>query len=83
MISSQAIETDPAGPGLFRLDHVFPQPGMYHLRFSSSDGGFMPDDVPLLHAVSAAPPTPTSKTPFPALFVLVALGAVAVVRQRR
>lgn len=83
MLGSQTLATTNPSPGLFRADHAFPEPGMYHLRFSSPAGGFKPDDVPLLHAVATPGTTATTpqETPFPALLVLAAVALVAWARR--
>lgn len=74
-------------PGVWRIDHRFDEPGMYHLRFASQSGGFTHADVPILHMYATAPPEnvdATSETPgAPALVaVLVALCLLAL-RGRR
>jgi hypothetical protein len=83
MLASEDVAATKASPGLFRLDHVFPEQGMYHLRFASQGGGFKPDDVPLLHAIANPPAASAAKTPFPALLAVAALALAGAAMRRR
>lgn len=65
---------------IWETEYVFPQRGMYHLRFASDSGGFTYDDVPLLHiyAQDGAPPEP-ARAETPAAGATAALAAIALV----
>lgn len=76
-----------AGPGLWRIEPIFKEPGMYHLRFASDAGGFTYADVPLLHVYAITPEAAgTSERESPSLGVvaIAALAlALALARRRR
>lgn len=73
--------------GVWRIDHVFEDQGMYHIRFASEAGGFNYGDVPLLHvyAVSAedANAPADNDTPFPTLGALALALLLALAAPRR
>lgn len=72
-----------ASLGTWRSEHVFPVVGMYHLRFSSVAGGFMPDDAPILHVNALEPLPPTNDTPAVPAGAILALALAAFVLHRR
>lgn len=74
-------------PGVWRIDHVFTNVGMYHIRFASDGGGFNYPDVPLLHVYATKPPGAASEgadtpaLPLAGIVLAVAL-ALALTRRR-
>lgn len=90
---SRLLGTEPAlvektGVGIWRVDHLFKEAGMHHIRFASEAGGFNYADVPLLHVYAISPEqagvATTDSTPGPGLLgALVAAGvALALLRKR-
>lgn len=84
-LGAEEATAEKTGVGVWRIDHVFKEPGMHHLRFASEAGGFNYADVPLLH-VYAIPPSEGDLQQTPSLGTLGALaalvGAVALLRRR-
>ena len=74
-------------PGIWRIEQVFKESGMYHIRFASSAGGFNYADVPLLHVYAQPPvdngPDATRDTPWPTLGVAALVLVLALVLPRR
>lgn len=85
LLASEEVTLARSGVGLWKADHVFPDPGMYHLRFASRSGGFNYDDIPILHlyARQVEVDEERSETPVPWSVALVALGVVALALRRR
>ena len=86
MLGSEEVALEKGDGGSWRVRHVFPQKGMYHLRFASSSGGFNYDDIPLLH-VYANDPLPgqvsqEKETPLGPAAAVLALVLVALLRRR-
>lgn len=75
-----AVDVQPTrvSTGIWRIEHVFPEPGMYHLRFASVGGGFNYDDVPLLHVDEVLPGSAPPENEAPAHGVVVAVAALAL-----
>ena len=71
-------------PGIWRIEHVFKEGGMYHIRFASDAGGFNYADVPLLHVYAQPPsdngPDATQDTPWPTLGVVALVLVLVLVR---
>lgn len=77
------------GKGVFRYSYMFPDMGMYHMRFASDAGGFNYGETPPLHiyAISATDAAVAreddKQTPAaPLAFLLVLAGVVALLRKR-
>lgn len=72
------------GVGVWRIDHVFKEPGMHHIRFASGAGGFNYDQVPLLHvyAISEEAAGGGKDAPAAGALALAALAAMALLRRR-
>ncbi len=71
----------------WRVEHTFPEVGMYHVRFASTSGNFTLDDIPLLHTYAAPAPATTATrttndTPLPASMALIALALLALAARR-
>ena len=87
MLGSHEVVLEKDAGGAWRARYVFPEKGMYHLRFASSSGGFNYDDVPLLH-VYANDPLPgqsssqEKETPLGPAAAVVAFVLVALLRRR-
>ena len=82
MYGATTVNARHAGPGLWKIDYVFPQPSMYHLRFASRAGGFNMTDVPIMHLYATQSPA-AQKTPAPGLVGLGASVLVAFALARR
>lgn len=83
--SQETVDARHAGVGLWKIDYVFDQPSMFHLRFASRSGGFNMTDVPIMHLYATQPSSAaTAKSPG-AGFVGVSVAAVAaaLVARRR
>lgn len=89
MLGYEDATPERVSAGVWRIEHVFKETGMHHIRFASAAGGFNYADVPLLHVYATAAPAVVEKdTPFPtlggvALVVLLGLGLSLVLRERR
>lgn len=73
--------------GAWKMEHRFPEMGMYHMRFASESGGFGVDDLPLLHtyatpAPDSSGPGATRPTPATPMIALFALAFLALARRR-
>lgn len=80
MYGSEVVPMNHEGGELWVVQHVFEQPGMYHLRFASDDGGFTYEDVPLLHMYAfQSDPVEEGANETPGLNLFVALCTVALV----
>lgn len=83
MIGAEDAPATRVSSGVWRIEHVFKDTGMYHIRFASDAGGFNYADVPLLHVYATAPLGPAEKdTPFPTLGALAALALALALRRR-
>lgn len=90
MLGATEVDLTHEGRGVWRLNHTFPERGMYHLKFASQAGGFTYDDVPILHTYASNPPPtgaeqdpPQREVPMPGLLgVLAAMGVLLALRRR-
>lgn len=90
LLSEREVPLTTEGGGRWQLTHTFGSPGMYHIKFASTAGGFTYTDVPILHTYATLPldegldeeagnelPGPT-----PALLALGALAGALLLRRR-
>lgn len=88
LLSSQDLVLDKRTTAVWAREHVFPEKGMYHLRFASRSGGFNYDDVPLLHVYASDAPAVTDEdgarreSPLGLAALVVALALAVVLRRR-
>lgn len=84
-LSAQDAPATKQGAGVWRIDPVFQETGMYHVRFASDAGGFNYADVPMLHVYAVAPSEGALQkdTPGPQLGLLVAIVLVLATLTRR
>ena len=80
------VTFEPVGSdGSWRVQHTFPEAGMYHVRFASESGNFTEDDIPLLHTYATpaqAGSSRSAQTPLPASLAVGALALLAFLRRR-
>lgn len=60
-LGAEEVTPERVTPGVWRIDHVFGETGMFHIRFASEGGGFNYADVPLLHVYATRPPSGSSE----------------------
>lgn len=85
-LGEQNETATPVSRGTWRIEPVFGESGMYHIRFASAAGGFNYADVPLLHVYAISPQSAgvdEKESPGAgALLVLALLAGIALLRRR-
>lgn len=72
--------------GVWRIEPIFAQTGMYHIRFASEAGGFNYGDVPLLHVYAISPLAASGEekeSPGAGPLALLAMVGIAAILVRR
>lgn len=85
-LGADEVAAQKTGTGLWRIEPVFKEPGMYHIRFASDGGGFTYAEVPLLHIYAITPEAaglPEKDAPSLGAGALLALVATLVLARRR
>lgn len=85
-LGEQAEVATNVGNGVWRIEPVFAQSGMYHIRFASTAGGFNYADVPLLHVYATSPQSAgidEKDTSAAGAFLIVGLVALVAILRRR
>lgn len=86
LLGQEDIALDRQDAGVFGKAHVFPEKGMYHMRFASRSGAFNYEDAPILHVYASDPPagsTDGKDAPSVGVLALLGIGSLVALLRRR